>query len=73
MIEIQKGVPLPARKRGAHRGEITKALLSMDVGDSIFILKKAGYWCVTYAKSVDPTRKFASRSEGEGRRIWRLE
>ena len=75
-MPTEKGVPLPAKKRGAE--ELAPELAQMEVLDSIFIpnLRGSGYPPVSgvgvamYA--FRSGKHFTSQYEDEGLRVWRL-
>lgn len=67
-MEIEKNVP-PPRKGGKY------PFRTMAVGDSFFIEYKLGNSARAMAAKISRTtdRKFTSRIDGEGYRIWRTE
>lgn len=67
--KIRKDVPLPKLK---FKG-LAKTLMSLDVGDSIFVSKKEAKTLSSYVHSTGArhSRKFAIRRERNGHRIWR--
>jgi len=70
-MKIEKGVPLWAPL--AHRDKYGIVDL-MEVGDSIlFEGYQASHAAVVRARKGKPERKFASRKENSGYRIWRVE
>lgn len=68
-MKIEKGVPMPKNKRATKY-----PFAEMEVGDSFYVepdngsIHAAASW---YGKRNN--KKFATRKEGEGRRIWRIE
>lgn len=73
-MNIEKGIPIPKDKYG--RGRPVKYDWSeMDVGDSAFFDSKhapsAQVSASTYGRANG--KKFISRSQDGGRRIWRVE
>jgi hypothetical protein len=70
-ITIEKNIPLPARNM---RGPSDKyaILRDMEVGDSIVVDVKPAAIATHYrAVANELNRKFVSRPEGEGARVWR--
>jgi len=70
-ITIDKDIPLP-RPRG--RGKYKYPFLKMEIGDSFFCVEKqsrVASAAASYAASYKD-RKFATRQEGDGVRVWRI-
>ena len=65
---IEKSIPMPAVKGGAST-PFSKAIKSLEVGDSFVVEKKRGTGCL--AKHYG--RKFATRTVDGVTRIWRTE
>lgn len=71
MIKIDKHIPLPSE------GDlITVALKAMDVGDSFLLgsitaSKKTMMYRKINAVSGGGTKRFVTRAEGDGIRVWR--
>ena len=73
MLKIEKNIPIPAKKqtRGRSLSEESKLLISMKVGDSVFIdNKKMLYRC----KKIMQVRDMATthRKVSGGWRVWRI-
>ena len=67
-IKIEKGVPIPPRDRGHRSSKYPWA--TMEIGDSFFVPKaKMGSSASIAGKRYQ--RKFTTRPEGDGTRIWR--
>ena len=69
-IKIDKGVPVPGESRGAN-GKYPFG--DMEVGDSFFVDIKQQSFCSAaagYAKRHN--KKFTTRSENGGTRVWRI-
>lgn len=68
-IKIEKGVPLPKR-RGTKRSKYPFA--DMEVGDSFFFSEtRERVSAAARAYGARTKKKFASRVDGDGCRIWR--
>lgn len=65
---IEKGVPVPTSR---HTG-IAKALREMEVGDSRLFAEEAQSNISARTCHMKP-RKYVSRKEGDGTRVWRVE
>jgi short-subunit dehydrogenase involved in D-alanine esterification of teichoic acids len=71
-LVIEKGVPIP-EKKAAGCGVVV-ALKSMEVGDSVFICGKSTTQLgggVAHVQRITG-RRFTSRKEADGCRIWRI-
>jgi hypothetical protein len=75
MLSIEKGIPIPEKRGGRGRKpmEWTVALLSLEIGDSIFAegrSTKATFPLLTTARKSG--MKFTTRCMDGGCRIWRV-
>lgn len=69
-IQIEKGIPLPARKP-QNRAE-KYPLSKLEVGDSFMApVKQAALAAHARRVAKEFKRKFVVRPEGEGARVWR--
>lgn len=70
---IEKSVPIPARVVRPMRGEGTLmwTFKTMDVGDSVFIAGKRNGEFTSPSTVIG--RKFTSRAEEGGTRVWRIQ
>lgn len=70
---IEKGVPLPALKKNGANG-LKSAILSMEVGDSLFYPSKAKQPCMNLYQVTRrlKDRKYICRAAESGARLWRL-
>lgn len=71
MFEIETGIPVPDRT-----GQAKWPFRDMGVGDSVLfddplLAAKAQVRCHVYGAKVN--KKFATRKEGAGIRVWRIE
>lgn len=76
MYEIEKNVPIPAAAVGPKKGRSKYPCYEMEVGDSFFapgMSKCLAGTTVFRFNKVIPGKKFASRAENNGFRIWRVE
>lgn len=70
MINIDKDVPFPERKKPTTAGNLKYPWKEMQVGDSILTdIKDGSSYASTVAKKLG--FKMTSRKEGSGTRIWR--
>ena len=69
-MKIEKNIPL--RKALSHRDKY-KIVDELEVGDSIlFEQYYAAHSATMRARRGKPERKFATRKEGDGHRLWRI-
>lgn len=67
--KIEKGIPIPPRDAGG----LPWTLRQMDPGDSVLVPSSVKYVAQAMTKCGKGTgRKFVSRQEDAGRRIWRV-
>jgi hypothetical protein len=71
MIAIDKNVPLPPPKRGP---EATFPWQSMEVGDSFLVEGRSQSSVASHGSLAGQRygRKFTTRKEGDGVRVWRI-
>lgn len=73
---IEDNIPIPEQKQGRsyNRTGISKALKSMNVGQSTLAPDNAP-WCMSRigSLSVQTGMRFTTRTTDEGLRIWRVE
>lgn len=67
-IKIDKGIPIPAKGAGRNR---KYPFREMEIGDSIFT-EKLGTTSLIKNWESSTGFKFTTRSENNGRRIWRI-
>jgi|ETNvirnome_2_130_1030620.scaffolds.fasta_scaffold169824_1 hypothetical protein len=68
-MKIEKNIPL--REARCHLDKY-KIVDELEVGDSIlFEVYEASHAAVVRARKGNPERKFATRKEGDGVRLWR--
>lgn len=67
-IKIDKGVPIPPRRAGAHK----YPWYDMEIGDSFFTEEEK---VRAAASKIGPRtgHRYATRAEGDGYRVWRVE
>ena len=68
MIEIDKGVPIPARGAGARKYPIS----DLEIGDSFWVGVQHGAQLAGIANRRYAPKRFMSRTENGGTRIWRI-
>ena len=66
-LKIEKDIPLPEQNFGAF----TSTLRQMEIGDSIFVTNPSSARAILTRIAKDEGRKFVTRKEGDGIRIWR--
>ena len=69
-IKIDKGLPVPSGSRGANS---KYPFADLEIGDSFFVNVKQQLFCSAvagYAKRHN--KKFTTRSENGGTRVWRI-
>jgi|TARA_Y100000034_G_C6773587_1_gene345242 hypothetical protein len=86
-MEIEKGIPMPARKLGEYKEECINLLLKMDVGDSILVKNRTRdtvrYWTIhaerrhrnrnSFNGNKSTKRKYKIATiEHKQQRIWRV-
>lgn len=72
MIQIEKNIPL-LRNNGKYAEELD-AMHTMEVGDSFFTAKITSRAALGALGAIRLyPKKFRTKTEGEGRRIWRTE
>lgn len=78
-IKIEKGIPIPIRKRGVGGGMHVLVVREMMVGDSVFLKcvdtkqqRSRSTYAAIWAKRLAPKR-FTARMVDGGVRIWRIE
>lgn len=70
MIKIEKNIPIPAEYQRASK----YPWRTMEIGDSFYVEVKGGIGGrVSTANKVYAPRKFISRGEEAGYRVWRIE
>lgn len=78
-IKVEKGIPIPkadkGRKIGPQAGSRLSVLMSIEVGESIFLEGKTASFAMTVARDAKKycDHKFTSRTVKGGARIWRIE
>lgn len=78
MVKIDKGIPLPPRRRGGGAGRTGRAPIypwrEMEIGDSFFLPDIEPHLISSLAAGAAQRtgRKFATRIEGDGVRVWRI-
>ena len=77
-IKIEKGVPIPPRGRGANKTGLAHTLRTMETGDSFYYETKSkssesAMATVTATAARVHGKKFTTRKEGNGCRVWRVE
>jgi len=82
MFEIEKNVPYPTPKthkkavRSCRGQKMTLPLLKMEVGDSCYVpvdqFSRAQVQIAAAKLGTDLNRKYSTRAEGTGCRVWRL-
>ena len=72
-IKIESGVPMPEPRAGS--GKWQNLLSQMKIGDSFFIADTGTYalWGRMKSASKHLKIKLATRKEGTGVRVWRIE
>jgi|DEB0MinimDraft_4_1074332.scaffolds.fasta_scaffold30648_3 hypothetical protein len=74
-LKIEQNVPIPSRNAGKRRGrsmsEESKLALSMKCGDSIYVEDTKVFMRIKKAMQT-ADMGIATRTEGEGHRIWRV-
>jgi hypothetical protein len=69
-MKIEKNIPF--REALSHRDKY-KIVDELEVGDSIFFEGyQASHAAVVRARRGKPERKFVTRKEGDGHRLWRI-
>ena len=69
-MKIEKNIPFRAAL--SHRDKY-KIVDELEVGDSIrFEERQTSHAAVVRARRGNPERKFATRKEGDGHRLWRI-
>ncbi|CAB4149813.1 hypothetical protein UFOVP555_37 [uncultured Caudovirales phage] len=76
MATIEKGVPIPLAG-GKHKGEILP-LAQLEVGDSVYVDDLVGSYGALRVRVAKENRRpngkrFITRREGDGTRVWRAE
>ena len=75
MIAVDKNVPIPPRERGWEGGQAPKyPWATMEIGDSFYVpgaTQKNMSGPIFHAMQRTG-RKFISRKEGDGVRVWRI-
>lgn len=71
-INIDKNIPTP--QKGIRDGKPKYPFRELEVGDSFYVDKPANKFSgsVTWARMKFPDRKFITRSEGNGTRVFRV-
>ena len=82
ILRIESGIPAPVVKRRlkktrSDRGSRMRLpLMEMDVGDSLYVpgdfLSRKNIQVICSKFSTDLNRKYMTRQENSGTRIWRL-
>ena len=69
---IDKGIPIPPRRRGSNQGEYN--FRDMEVGDSILLRGRGFGMCVVWKAATGFTFQSTIRPEdgGKRRRVWRI-
>ncbi len=79
MLKIDNGIPVPplkGRRRTELGASISETLRALNPGQSVFFAGRdthdASAW-MSRARAESPQKRFTSRTEGEGVRIWRID
>ena len=70
-ILIEKGIPIPEVTSGHRPGELTTAILALEIGDSFYYTKGRSLATMVSVLAKRKGRKFITRQEGDGARVWR--
>lgn len=70
MIEIERGIPMPQKVRGR---DAKYPWEKMEVGDSFFVQGRKTFGNQASTRSLKDGKKYTTRKENGGVRVWRLE
>ena len=70
-MKIEKHIPIPPPSLNSEMRGLTEALNTMQVGDSIHLLRDDTKLSCYYSRI--PNKKFTGRKTTSGVRVWRIE
>lgn len=69
-LKIEKGIPIPPRRKSG----MTEVLRALEVGDSVLLMTTySSVGGIVYLARAGTEKKFVTRTEGDGIRVWRTE